>query len=95
MTSESWFDNWAVEGVDTLADIEDVEVQVRAVSRVIPTLVPFLVPETNNQQIEVIGERDEDEVPEISVQALDGSPPPFPDNTISDICYSLFDFETE
>ena len=64
-----------VEGVDRLADIEDVEVEVGARSRVIPEVVPFLVPEAHNQQIVVIGEREVDEVSELSEQALVGSLP--------------------
>ena len=59
-----------VEGVDRLADIEDVEVEVGARSRVIPEVVPFLVPEAQDQQIVVIGERELDEVSELSEQAL-------------------------
>merc|ERR1719234_1697776 len=58
LTSESWFDNWVVEGVDRLADIDDVEVEVGAKSRVIPEVVPFLVPEAHDQQIVVIGGRE-------------------------------------
>ena len=64
-----------VEGVDRLADIEDVEVEVGARSRVIPEVVPFLVPEAHDQQIVVIGERELDEVSELSEQALVGSLP--------------------
>ena len=61
--------------VDRLADIEDVEVEVGARSRVIPEVVPFLVPEAHDQQIVVIGEREVDEVSELSEQALAGSLP--------------------
>ena len=58
MTSEFWFDNWLVEGVEANADIEDLEMEALPRSRrVIPEVVPFLVPEAHNQQIVVIGER--------------------------------------
>ena len=62
--------------MDRLADIEDVEtVEVGARSRVIPEVVPFLVPEAHDQQIVVIGEREVDEVSELSEQASVGSLP--------------------
>ena len=65
-----------VEGVDRLADIEDVEtVEIGARSRVIPEVVPFLVPEAHDQQIVVIGEREVDEVSELSEKASVGSLP--------------------
>ena len=58
MTSEFWFDNWLVEGVEANADIEDLEMEaLPRRRRVIPEVVPFLVPEAHNQQIVVIGER--------------------------------------
>ena len=47
-----------VEGVEANADIEDLEVEaLPRSSRVIPEVVPFLVPEAHQQQIVVIGER--------------------------------------
>lgn len=47
-----------VEGVEANADIEDLEVEaLPRSSRVIPEVVPFLVPEAHHQQIVVIGER--------------------------------------
>ena len=47
-----------VEGVEANADIEDIEVEaLPRSSRVIPEVVPFLVPEAHQQQIVVIGER--------------------------------------
>ena len=63
--------------MDRLADIEDVEttVEVGARSRVIPEVVPFLVPEAHDQQIVVIGGREVDEVSELSEQASVGSLP--------------------
>ena len=65
-----------VDGLDRLADIEDVEtVEVGARSRVIPEVVPFLVPEAHDQQIVVIGEREVDEVSELSEKASVGSLP--------------------
>ena len=70
-----------VDGLDRLADIEDVEtVEVGARSRVIPEVVPFLVPEAHDQQIVVIGEREVDEVSELSEKASVGS---FPDSSSS------------
>ena len=76
LTSESWFDNWVVEGLDRLAHIEDLEtVEVAARSRVIPEVVPFLVPEAHDQQIVAIGEREVDEVSELSEKASVGSLP--------------------
>ena len=58
MTSEFWFDNWLVEGVEANADIEDLEMESLPRSRrVIPEVVPFLVPEAHDQQIVVIGEQ--------------------------------------
>ena len=85
LTSESWFDNWVVEGVDRLADVEDVEttVEVGARSRVIPEVVPFLVPEAHDQQIVVIGEREVDEVSELSEKALVGSLPSSSSSSLS------------
>ena len=58
-------------------DIEDVEttVEVGARSRVIPEVVPFLVPEAHDQQIVVIGGREVDEVSELSEQDSVGSLP--------------------
>ena len=47
-----------VEGVEANADVEDLEVEaLPRSSRVIPEVVPFLVPEAHQQQIVVIGER--------------------------------------
>ena len=65
-----------VEGLDRLADIEHLEtVEVAARSRVIPEVVPFLVPEAHDQQIVAIGEREVDEVSELSEKASVGSLP--------------------
>ena len=61
--------------MDRLADIDDVEVEVGPKSRVIPEVVPFLVPEAHDQQIVAIGEREVDEVSEISEKASVGSLP--------------------
>ena len=81
MTSEFWFDNWLVEGVEANADIEDLEMEALPRSRrVIPEVVPFLVPEAHDQQIVVIGEREVDEVSELSEKASVGS---FPDSSSS------------
>ena len=70
--------------MERLADVEDVEVEVGARSRVIPEVVPFLVPEAHSHQIVVIGEKELDEVSELSEKASVGSIPSSSEDEVQD-----------
>ena len=70
--------------MERLADVEDVEVEVGARSRVIPEVVPFLVPEAHDNQIVVIGEKEVDEVSELSEKASVGSIPSSSEDEVQD-----------
>ena len=70
--------------MERLADVEDVEVEVGARSRVIPEVVPFLVPEAHDHQIVVIGEKEVDEVSELSEKASVGSIPSSSEDEVQD-----------
>ena len=70
LTSTSWPDNWVVEGVDRF---EEQEVRGEERRRIIPEVVPFLVPTAHAASAVVIGGREVDEVSELSEQSTTGS----------------------
>ena len=66
-----WGDNWQVEGISHFQEQGLAEEARR--QRVIPEVVPFLVPQASGQALAVIGGRELDEVSELSEQSGQGS----------------------
>ena len=66
-----WGDNWQVEGISQFQEQGLAEEARR--QRVIPEVVPFLVPQASGQALAVIGGREVDEVSELSEQSGQGS----------------------
>lgn len=69
--SATWGDNWLVQGVDKFEEQEAISEE--RPKRIIPEVVPFLVPWASGDISATIGEKETDQVSELSEQETVGS----------------------